>query len=146
MVGVGTSGKVSLIGGTFKSAGMRQADPQEDYALAQSRDEKLATNGQQRKADDKKQLVQVHAPSLFVHHNQIKIDSRHPDSLVTNLLAPNGTMLRQRLWGQDDSLSKLAGYDVEKAMWESVLMTTCTTAPVEGCDELNEWFQEVFTR
>jgi len=132
------------INGSFESAAMKQADPAEDWALARD-PRKLALSGRLYGQDDKVP-GEPHARWLFVHHNLVKVDIRRlKKSLGEKLYRLNDKGRWQRLWGDDRVLRDMAGYDVERAMWEMVLKTDCEgTLLAEECGELRKWFADVF--
>jgi len=132
------------VNGSFESAAMKQADPAEDWALARD-PRKLAVSSRLYGQEDKAP-GEPHARWLFVHHNLVKVDIRHlSKSLGEKLFRRDDKGRWQRLWGDDRVLRDMAGYDVERAMWETVLKADCDgTLLVEDCGELRKWFADVF--
>jgi alpha 1,2-mannosyltransferase len=133
------------INGTFESAAMTQADPEEDYAMTLN-PKKLMMN-QQKYGKEDKNPNELHAKWLFIHHNLVKIDVRRlGHSLEEKLFQTNLTGHYQRLWGDGMMLSEMAGYDVEREMWNVLLKADCeSTLLSDDCDRLKDWYRTVFT-
>jgi len=139
---VGVAGR--LVNGSFETAALLQADPEDDYALTRSPDKLRKNREKYGKADDPP--GDVHARWLFVHHNLVKIDIRHLSNAVEAAYRHDAASLYSRMWGRSEVLTEMAGFDVEKAMWQEIMRVDCEgTYLAQECDRLRKWFHHVFS-
>ncbi|KAL0938659.1 alpha-1,2-mannosyltransferase [Colletotrichum truncatum] len=123
------------INGSFETAGMKQADPAEDYRLQSPN---LSGDHAQEPAEEKK------AKPLFIHHNLFKLDIFKVGASSDPMFRLNEEGRLSRLWGPDKKLVENSGFDVERAMWDVVLAADCGSTFYEECENLKRWYQAVF--
>lgn len=128
------------IKGDFRTAGMKQADPVEDYNL-----QLLKRNKGQANKEEKDGKNEKRARWLFLHHNIVKLDLRKMDDPVDTVSELNENGKLMRMWGDDNKLIEMSGYDVEKVMWEEIIKANCETSYFEQCERLREFYTSVFT-
>ncbi|KAF7538177.1 hypothetical protein G7054_g3129 [Neopestalotiopsis clavispora] len=126
---------------TWHSAGMKQADPREDWQLfhapgkKSSKGFKLGPIELKRSSNSNVtgKAEEVIAQPLFIHNNIIKLDVEQLLQDGSSLFETNATGSVQRLWGPVPSLIKDFGYDVEKVMWEELVLTGCQLMAKSYC-------------
>ncbi|ETS76879.1 hypothetical protein PFICI_10753 [Pestalotiopsis fici W106-1] len=123
---------------TWHSAGMKQADPREDWQLFNAPGAKFSKGFQLGPIELKKfkrkdssnntmtrQAEEVIAKPFFIHNNIVKLDVEQLLQDGSPLFEKNATGSAQRLWGSAESQIRDFGYDVEKVMWEELVLTGC---------------------
>ncbi len=131
------------INGSYETAGMKQADPVEDYRLSHVRQRPMKNKLNYGKKDQEPE--DPHARWLFIHHNLVKVDIRHLGKSLAKLFLPDEKGRLTRLWGDDDKLIEMSGYDVEKAYWEEIITASCDSEYVATeCSRLEEYVKTVF--
>jgi alpha 1,2-mannosyltransferase len=131
------------INGSFETAGMKQADPAEDYDLFAG-----AGRGRRRRAGElgvtgASKPRSKDARTLFIHHNIVKVDIRRVESALKMAFRRNQKGKLLRLWGDEMKLAETSGYDVERAMWEEVIKADCESSWLEDCERLKEYYRNV---
>jgi alpha 1,2-mannosyltransferase len=127
----------SMINGTWWSAGMKQGDPVEDYALRQAAaakkpesssppssatmDHAAETSGDSSSSPPAEE--EQSARALFIHNNIVKLDVHHLFDWPERWR--NETGARVRLWGPADDVVHTFGYDAEVALWRELLIAAC---------------------
>jgi alpha 1,2-mannosyltransferase len=144
----------SMINGTWFSAGMKQGDPVEDYALRQAAarkapapapspsssaamDHAAEASGEASAPAEEEQS----ARSLFIHNNIVKLDVHHLFDWPERWR--NETGARVRLWGPVDDVVHTFGYDAELALWRELLIAACALDQ-HLCYKAREHVEEVF--
>ncbi|TDZ25799.1 Alpha-1,2-mannosyltransferase MNN21 [Colletotrichum orbiculare MAFF 240422] len=128
------------INGTFETSGMKQADPERDFQLQKAHGAVASDHAREPPAETK-------AAPLFIHHNLFKVDIMALGRATDPMFRRDEKGRFGRLWGPDRSLVEDSGYDVERAMWDTVLDAHCAAdGPIAsgGCVELEEWYKAVF--
>ena len=117
-----------------------QADPEYDWNIQN----KISKS--QRKLEEGDQSVLLPETSaMFAHLNRVKIDTRHLGQLVADPVIKTKDKKLSRIWGPDvDRISKVAGYDLEKVIWEEVIKATCDHSLLEECEVIHNYYDEVF--
>jgi alpha 1,2-mannosyltransferase len=125
----------SMINGTWWSAGMKQGDPVEDYALRQAAAAKAPEpvavtsaamdHAAEHSGEQKEDVVaeQPSARALFIHNNIVKLDVHHLFDWPERWRNETGS--RIRLWGPADDVVHTFGYDAELALWGELLVAAC---------------------
>ncbi|KAF7556562.1 hypothetical protein G7Z17_g1369 [Cylindrodendrum hubeiense] len=126
-------------------SGIWQADPEQDMMryleTEDSENEASEENPTDKREEGKK------TSTMFIHLNRVKIDSRRLSQLVGDLLSEEEDGELSRLWGPDsDSVVEMAGYDLEKVIWEEIIKANCERTLLEECDRIREYYTRVFTR
>ncbi|KAH6655198.1 mannosyltransferase putative-domain-containing protein [Truncatella angustata] len=134
--------------GTWHSAGMMQADPREDWELfhkigAESKDLKARYNEKgvlemsNKPTDNRagKDRGKAAAP-FFIHNNIAKLDAERLVQPDSTLLETNRTGHMQRIWGEPEALIEDFGYDVEKILWEELIVAGCQSMAKKHCSRL----------
>lgn len=114
-----------------------QADPEQDW--------KTHHGSLQTKNEERSEGVEIPTTNtMFAHLNRVKIDTRHLGNLVADdLLKKDGKL--SRIWGSDvDSIVKVAGYDLERVIWDEVVNATCGHSLLEECEKVRNYYNEVF--
>ncbi|KAH9429737.1 hypothetical protein MCOR02_009474 [Pyricularia oryzae] len=125
------------LNGSFEGVGMKQADPIKDFNLWKAEDRDHAVDGPDS----------PRSPYMFMHFNNLKVDVQNSlNEVMDKVLRINGTGHATPLWGDESSLNKLVGYDIEKVMWEEVIRLACTDPVQDGCDRLISWYQKMFLK
>jgi alpha 1,2-mannosyltransferase len=150
--------------------GMMQHDPIDDFRAWQAQESVKAREekGEQITEAEKERLIGPKPRWLFAHLNRVKIDARRvAQSVGENIFEkkewvrkdedeadadvwenrPDGTNKRyQRAWGPNNAtLARLAGYDVEKALWDEIIPRLgCDMTISEECAKLTVWYRDVF--
>ncbi|KAF9879686.1 hypothetical protein CkaCkLH20_02497 [Colletotrichum karsti] len=127
------------INGSYETAAMLQADPAEDYRLQST------GPGADLTADHAKEPPAARkAKPLFIHHNLFKVN-------LFKIGASSDPMFRLdekgrlgRLWGLHKKVIKDSGFDVERAMWDTVFEANCGLTSRAGCGDLKRWYEAVF--
>lgn len=142
------------VNGKFETAGMKQADPREEYALrlqrfdSQRHSKRAAGEGNGKEAPQVAAVAGTVARPLFIHHNLVKIDMHNMgtenEGLLEVLRRPNEEGKPWPLWGPDGKLNAATGYDVELAMWETMLNFGCSSSSMPWCEQLAAYVQEAF--
>jgi alpha 1,2-mannosyltransferase len=128
------------INGTFFNAGMKQGDPVEDYSIHQAKT-KAQNAGLEAAAPEADNRTKTFARSFFIHNNIYKLDVRH---LSGNLAGwRNGPSHFVRLWGEKENNEHKFGYDIEKVLWEEVLIVACEFGR-EECEKSQAYIKEGF--
>lgn len=128
-------------------SGIWQADPEQDWqrhlstmqpANSTAQDQPGKRDEKDRK--DKKKDEGKDTSIMFVHLNRVKIDTRRLSELVKDLLEKK-TGRKSRIWGPNvDSVTKTAGFDLEKAVWEEVVRASCEGSLLEECDKIRDYY------
>jgi alpha 1,2-mannosyltransferase len=135
------------VNGTWKSAGMKQGDPVEDYAVQH----KLSTGSIAKpspakhgentaKSTDGETEVETVRP-LFIHNNIIKLDPKHLFDTSSEWRNETGHLVR--FWGEKDSAIDQFGFDIERVLWEELVHASCSLGG-DGCEKTREFFRAVF--
>ncbi|KAG4268997.1 hypothetical protein FPRO04_12346 [Fusarium proliferatum] len=126
-------------------SGIWQADPEQDWKL-QTQKGRNQTNVSTRKRKQRITEDEVKITStMFAHLNRVKFDTRHPSQVLEDLVPerPDGTL--SRLWGDDvDKIKDVAGYDLEKAIWEEAIKANCDRELMEECDKIRKYYEATF--
>jgi alpha 1,2-mannosyltransferase len=139
---------VSVIGrwinGTWYTAGMKQGDPVEDYAL-QHAATSLTTgshpiNSNRPTSTDGETEIEA-ARTLFIHNNIVKLDAKHLFDEAKNWHNETGHLIR--LWGDKDSAVDQFGFDIERVLWEELVFAACDIGG-DGCEKTRDYFRTIF--
>ncbi|KAK2122972.1 mannosyltransferase putative-domain-containing protein [Fusarium oxysporum II5] len=126
-------------------SGIWQADPEQDWKL-QTQKGRNQTTVSTRKQKLRITEDEVNITStMFAHLNRVKFDTRHPSQVLEDLVPerPDGTL--SRLWGDDvDKIKDVAGYDLEKAIWEEAIKANCDRELMEECDRIRKYYEATF--
>ncbi|KAH7161825.1 mannosyltransferase putative-domain-containing protein [Dactylonectria macrodidyma] len=126
-------------------SGIWQADPELDM-IRYLESEKAETEDS-KDGDEKRDADEVKTSTMFVHLNRVKIDARRLNLLMGDLFTKEEDGELSRLWGPDsDSVVEVAGYDLEKVIWEEIIKATCERSLLEDCDRIREYYSRVFTK
>ncbi len=87
---------------------------------------------------------------LFLHANSPKMNLAH--LLATDKIFYQGTEDRLRLWGPEESMSKMIGYDIEENVWKEIVEMACTLDDTlkdfrgvwEMCNRAQQHYRETF--
>jgi alpha 1,2-mannosyltransferase len=135
------------VNGTWKSAGMKQGDPVEDYAVQNG----ISTGSVSKPApskdsensppsiDGETELETVRP--LFIHNNIIKLDPKHLFDKSNEWRNETGHLVR--VWGEKDSAIDQFGFDIERVLWEELVHASCNLGG-DGCAKTREFFRAVF--
>lgn len=134
---------------SWHSAGMKQADPREDWQLFHATaatsskgfkfgpiELKRLVRKDSAPTNITKGLEETIARPLFIHSNIIKLDIEQLLKDGSPLFDKNANGSVQRLWGGLDGLIKDFGYDVEKVVWEEFVITACQLMEPNRCGEV----------
>jgi len=121
--------KVSVLGHKtddhFKGYAMVQVDPVEDYRV----------ESYQRAAEPK---------GFFIHNNMCKLDPEKVFEPHCGLQDSTGNWLR--LWSPQEAIFKQFGYDIERCVWQQVIITACEGDNTTGtCHAVENYYQKVFS-
>ncbi|KAF5591775.1 MNN2-type II membrane [Fusarium pseudoanthophilum] len=126
-------------------SGIWQADPEQDWKLQTQKGRNQTTvstrKGKLRIAEDEAKITST----MFAHLNRVKFDTRHPSQVLEGLVPehPDGTL--SRLFGDDvDKVKNVAGYDLEKAIWEEAIKANCDRELLEECDKIRKYYDATF--
>lgn len=125
----------SFINGTWHSAGMKQGDPVEDYALQHMSSTSPSTTATDKIASE------LFARPLFIHNNIVKLDVRHLFDDPARWRNETGHLVR--LWGEKGENIHIYGHDVEKVLWEELVQAACQIGNDE-CEKCKEYIRQVF--
>jgi alpha 1,2-mannosyltransferase len=100
---------------TWETAGMKQSDPAEDWALTRVSSSAGAEENAAAHHED--------ARPLFIHNNLVKLDIAHLFSSIDRWRDENGQLVK--LWGSSEDVTRQFGYDVEKVLWEEICAAAC---------------------
>jgi alpha 1,2-mannosyltransferase len=120
-------------------SGIKQFDPEEDWARAQNGLAGTPNTPTEKKVDGK------NGPRwLFVHTNRIKINAARLLKTLENAKDKDGNWVR--LWGQESvPIIESAGYDLEKAIWQELLRADCySQSYLEDCEGMHDFYNTVF--
>ncbi|KAH6970691.1 mannosyltransferase putative-domain-containing protein [Ilyonectria sp. MPI-CAGE-AT-0026] len=128
-------------------SGIWQADPEQDMMQylesIDSEDENSEESNPEKRDEDEVKVTST----MFVHLNRVKIDARRLNILVAEVFSKESDGELSRLWGPDsDSVVEMAGYDLEKVIWEEIIKANCERSLSEECDRIREFYSRVFTR
>ncbi|OLN97122.1 Alpha-1,2-mannosyltransferase MNN23 [Colletotrichum chlorophyti] len=126
------------IGDSFETAGMKQADPAEDYRLH------VAAAGADHAREEPDEKKRKDARPLFIHHNLFKINIATIGSITDPLFKPDAEGRLTRLWGTDEKFVERSGFDVERALWDVILSENCGSSLLVECLRLRQWYTAVF--
>ncbi|KAF6841418.1 alpha-1,2-mannosyltransferase [Colletotrichum plurivorum] len=130
------------INGSFETAGMKQADPAEDYRLQASGSESTTAATDEDHA--REPPAEKKAKPFFIHHNLFKLDIGAVGKDTDPMFRLDTEGHFGRLWGPDRKLIEDSGFDVERAMWDVVLKANCGSTFSKECDGLKRWYEAVF--
>ncbi|SCO56978.1 probable MNN2-type II membrane protein [Fusarium fujikuroi] len=126
-------------------SGIWQADPEQDWKLQTQKGRNQTTvstrKRKQRITEDEVKITST----MFAHLNRVKFDTRHPSQVLEDLVPerPDGTL--SRLWGDDvDKIKYVAGFDLEKAIWEEAIKANCDRELMEECDKIRKYYEATF--
>ncbi|KAI0124002.1 alpha-mannosyltransferase [Xylariales sp. AK1849] len=137
------------LNGTWQTAGVKQVDPREDWALnwstnrvsgrIQPRATQTVTQRSQPKFRDNEATFDSTtktAKPLFIHNNIVKLDIEKLIEPGSPLLEEDETGHWQRLWGSPESLIDEFGYDVESVLWREMAAAGCQTLTTRDCKKV----------
>ncbi|KAL6706344.1 mannosyltransferase [Coniothyrium glycines] len=168
-VRTGASALGRVRNGAFKGIGLAQADPREDYTYLPPLRSHVHDDAQWQIADlaplpspptitttpaaDANTTIPPSTPApavprkprpLFLHQNMLKLDPKTMlrDKSQTTFEA-DGTP--HRMWGSEQDMVGMLGYDVEKVLW-GVILTEACREHVEGetCTAMTQHIADVF--
>ncbi|KAF4455806.1 putative MNN2-type II membrane protein [Fusarium austroafricanum] len=126
-------------------SGIWQADPEMDWQLhtkkAQNKTIVPPRNLKMKMKEDKPKV----ARAMFAHLNRVKFDMKHPSQVLEDLVPvrPDGTL--SRLWGDDvKKITDVAGFDLEKTIWEEAAKANCGRELMEECDKVRKYYEATF--
>lgn len=113
--------------GHFSFTGAAQADPVQDFRYEPPSPSHLLSEYEWDKADKiGAQQPKNAKPKAFFVHTVTNNAKLNPANLLTEggpAWDVKGTAIR--IWGEEESIKKLFGYDVEKRMWDCVKEEAC---------------------
>ncbi|KAH6887127.1 mannosyltransferase putative-domain-containing protein [Thelonectria olida] len=128
-------------------SGIWQADPEQDWKLHQPLTHAANTTSRRRRmkrADEDEARI---TSTMFAHLNRVKIDTRRLSVLIGDLLSKKKDGELSRIWGPDtDSVIEVAGYDLEKVIWEEVVKANCERFLLKECARIRDYYEAVFTK
>ncbi|QPC59445.1 hypothetical protein HYE67_001676 [Fusarium culmorum] len=126
-------------------SGIWQADPQYDWNLQQERTKNMTT-ASMRKRKQRLQEEEVKVTStMFAHLNRVKFDMTHPIQILEDLAPEHPDGRITRLWGDDvGKVSDVAGYDLEKVIWEEAMKANCDHGLMEECKKIRNYYEATF--
>ncbi|KAK7424104.1 mannosyltransferase [Neonectria punicea] len=129
-------------------SGIWQADPEQDWMLdstAAQSDEK----SQERRAELENETGRNTTRTMFVHLNRVKVDTRRLTQFVGDLSSKDEDEddTVSRMWGPDsESVVEVAGYDLEKVIWEEIIKANCEHSFLDECERIRDYYDEVFNK
>ncbi|KAJ4017501.1 mannosyltransferase [Fusarium irregulare] len=126
-------------------SGIWQADPEQDFKLEAERNKNItAASSRKRKQRVKDEEVNI-TSTMFAHLNRVKFDITRPMEILEDLAPehPDGSITR--LWGDDvGKVSHVAGYDLEKVIWEEAMKANCDRGLMEKCNKIRKYYEKTF--
>lgn len=123
---------VSVVGyfdSSFHGVAMVQFDPSVDYKIEQN------STAVQSGDEDLKPA------RLFIHHNFPKLD---PKTIIEKA-GQDAQGNKHRMWGTKDDMHRMFGEDLEKIMWEELMITGCEL-DVETCEKVKKHWVAVYEK
>jgi alpha 1,2-mannosyltransferase len=135
--------------GQFRSAGMKQADPVEDWNIREKwfhlhqygnvSPAIMAHGSIEDPIDTNKRENQ--ARPFFIHNNIIKLDVKRLFDDVAQYQDQGGNFVRT--WGPKELVIADFGYDAEKVLWEELVIAACDIGGAV-CEKAKEYYRAVF--
>jgi alpha 1,2-mannosyltransferase len=83
--------------------------------------------------------------TMFAHLNRVKFDMTHPMQILEDLAPEHPDGRITRLWGDDvDKVSDVAGYDLEKVIWQEAMKANCDRGLMEECKKIRKYYEATF--
>lgn len=131
---VKTSAVVFTVGKIHYGSGIWQADPEMDWK---------SYTGKAEKRESPPVM-----PTLFAHLNGVKFDTRQLSKWMDELVSKKEDGKKEessRIMGSDyQRIVKMAGYDLEKAIWEEAIKANCDHALLQECERFQKYYEAVF--
>jgi alpha 1,2-mannosyltransferase len=125
-------------------SGIWQADPEHDWKLETERAKNITTLIRKRKQRLNEEHVKV-TSTMFAHLNRVKFDMTHPMQILEDLAPEHPDGRITRLWGDDiGKVSDVAGYDLEKVIWEEAIKVNCDRELMEECNKIRKYYEATF--
>lgn len=103
-------------------------------------DETQGTNQETNDVDNTKQQERRPRP-FFIHNNNHKLDPQHILDSGYHMKKDDGTYWR--LWNGKQWTVETFGFDLERKVWEAVIMTGCEIN-ADTCERLKDYWRKVF--
>ncbi|KAL4731926.1 mannosyltransferase [Fusarium chlamydosporum] len=126
-------------------SGIWQADPEQDWKLEKERAKNTTkTSMKRRKLRIKGEEANI-TSTMFAHLNRVKFDMTHPIQILEDLAPEHPDGRITRLWGDDvDKISDVAGYDLERVIWEEATKANCDRGLVDQCQKIRKYYEATF--
>ncbi|RGP76748.1 mnn2-type ii membrane [Fusarium longipes] len=126
-------------------SGIWQADPEQDWKLETARARNITTAPlRTRKLRFKEEEGNI-TSTMFAHLNRVKFDMIHPMQILEDLAPEHPDGRVTRLWGDDvDKVSGVAGYDLEKVIWQEAIKVNCDRGLMEECKKIRKYYEATF--
>jgi alpha 1,2-mannosyltransferase len=134
---------------TWHTVGLKQANPAEDWANKPRAQNTQAVKSSVQASDMTKVKVKGHrtpippenlARPFFIHHNILKLDARYLLDRLKSWRNETGQVVR--LWGDRNAVIASFGYDVERVLWEELVIVACDVDDAT-CEKMRALFQRV---
>ncbi|KAF4993115.1 hypothetical protein FGRMN_6730 [Fusarium graminum] len=127
-------------------SGIWQADPEQDWKLQQQHGQnktKISARKQRLGLGEEEANI---TSTMFAHLNRVKFDITHPMEILEELAPENPDGSLQRLWGDDvEKITDVAGYDLEKVIWEEAIKANCARLLQDECEKIRRYYEATFT-
>ena len=126
-------------------SGIWQADPEQDFKLESERNKNITTASSRKLKQRLNQEEVTITSTMFAHLNRVKFDITRPMEILEDLAPehPDGSITR--LWGDDvGKVSHVAGYDLEKVIWEEAMKANCDRGLMEKCNKIRKYHEKTF--
>ncbi|KAJ4152192.1 mannosyltransferase [Fusarium oxysporum] len=126
-------------------SGIWQADPEQDWKLQTQKGRNQTTTPARKQklriTEDEANITNT----MFAHLNRVKFDTTYPSRVLEDLVPERRDGTLSRLWGDDvDKITDVAGYDLEKAIWEEAIKANCDRELMEECDKIRKYYEATF--
>ncbi|KAM5352934.1 hypothetical protein ACJ41O_005656 [Fusarium nematophilum] len=81
---------------------------------------------------------------LFAHLNKIKFDARQLSWLIGGEDEDGNVQWSRTLGPDKEGIVKMAGYDLEKVIWEEVIKINCDGSLLVECERIQAYYERVF--
>ncbi|KPM44212.1 hypothetical protein AK830_g2350 [Neonectria ditissima] len=127
-------------------SGIWQADPELDWMWHSAAVKPDGDKSTEKRADPEDETGRNTTRTMFVHLNRVKIDTRRLVQFVGEITSKEDDDTVTRIWGpESESVVEVAGYDLEKVIWEEIITANCEDTFLEECERIRDYYEEVFT-
>lgn len=131
--------------GVNYGSGIWQADPEQDWKRY---NQPPSTNSTIMKRRQRNMIAREEGKiteTMFAHLNRVKVDAWHLSQLVDDMVEEKENATLARIWGDAvKPIIDVAGYDVEKVVWQEVLRANCDNGSREECETIRGYYEEIF--